>query len=122
MLAPVVRENTRQPTEQAGHPTPDGLQHLLAGSRWKLDDIRGDVREYVTDKVGEAGGVLITDDTRFIENGITSAGVQRQYSGTADRAETCRIGVLPAYASARGRALAGRGVCLPKSRTEDRER
>ena len=36
--------------------------------------------------------------------------------------QNCQIGVFAAYASARGRALVDRELCLPKSWTEDRER
>ncbi|MGP3947112.1 IS701 family transposase [Streptomyces sp. 6N106] len=122
LLAPVARKNSWQLAEQAGHPTPDGLQHLLAGSKWEPDDIRDDLQKYVAGKLGEAGGVLIVDDTGFIKKGITSAGVQRQYSGTAGRTENCQIGVFVGYASARGRALVDRELYLPKSWTEDRER
>jgi hypothetical protein len=85
LLAPVVRKNNWQLAEQAGHATPDGLQHLLAGAKWNPDDIRDDLQEYVASKLGENDGVLIIDDTGFIKKGITSAGVQRQYSGTAGR-------------------------------------
>ncbi|KOV70047.1 transposase [Streptomyces sp. AS58] len=122
LLAPVARKNSWQLAEQAGHSTPDGLQHLLAGSKWEPDDIRDDLQEYVAGKLGEAGGVLIIDDTGFIKKGTTSAGVQRQYSGTAGRTENCQIGVFAAYATARGRALVDRELYLPKSWTEDRER
>ncbi|MEE1773766.1 transposase [Streptomyces sp. JV185] len=44
------------------------------------------------------------------------------HSGIAGRAENCRIGVFAAYATDRGRALADRELCLPKSWAEDRER
>ncbi|MEU8348153.1 IS701 family transposase [Streptomyces sp. NPDC048845] len=66
--------------------------------------------------------MLIVDDTGVVKKGTTSAGVQRQYSGTAGRTENCQIGVFTAYASARGRALVDRELYLPKSWTEDRER
>ncbi|MET7684505.1 IS701 family transposase [Streptomyces sp. NPDC005423] len=122
LLAPVARKNSWQLAEQAGYRTPDGLQHLLAGSKWEPDDIRDDLQEYVADKLGETDGVLIIDDTGFIKKGTTSAGVQRQYSGTAGRTENCQIGVFAAYASARGRVLVDRELYLPKSWTEDRER
>ncbi|MEU1307259.1 IS701 family transposase [Streptomyces shenzhenensis] len=122
LLAPVARKNSWQLAERAGHPTPDGLQHLLAGAKWQPDDIRDDLQQYVADKLGEGGGVLIIDDTGFIKKGITSAGVQRQYSGTAGRTENCQIGVFAAYSTARGRALVDRELYLPKSWTEDRER
>ncbi|WP_257155981.1 IS701 family transposase [Streptomyces sp. Ru87] len=77
---------------------------------------------YIADKLGEADGILIVDDTGVVKKGTTSAGVQRQYSGTAGRTENCQIGVFTAYASARGRALVDRELYLPKSWTEDRER
>lgn len=90
LLAPVGRKNSRQLAEQAGHSTPDGLQHLLAGAKWEPNDIRDDL-EYVAGELGEDNGVLIIDDTGFIKKGTTSAGVQRQYSGTAGRTENCQM-------------------------------
>lgn len=65
--------------------------------------------------------MLIIDDTGFIKKGTTSAGVQRQYSGTAGRTENCQTGVFAAYASAHGRALVDRELYLPTSWAEDRE-
>src|SRR6266567_1559771 len=52
----------------------------------------------------------------------TSAGVQRQYSGTAGRVENCQLGVFCAYASSKGRALIDRELYLPKSWIADRDR
>nr|WP_235029742.1 transposase [Streptomyces sp. 3213.3] len=83
LLGPVGRKNGWQLAEHAGHHTPDGLQRLLNGATWNADDVRDDLQTYVADKLGEADGVLILDDTGFVKKGTTSAGVQRQYSGTA---------------------------------------
>ncbi|WP_405922355.1 transposase [Streptomyces sp. NBC_00122] len=58
LLAPVARKNRWQLAEQAGHATPDGLQHLLAGAKWNPADIRDDLQEHAADKVGENDGVL----------------------------------------------------------------
>src|SRR4051812_43306503 len=58
------------------------------------------------------GGVLIIDE--FLKKGTRSAGVARQYSGTAGRVENCQIGVFLAYASAKGHALIERELYLPK--------
>ncbi|MEO3753561.1 IS701 family transposase [Streptomyces sp. B6B3] len=122
LLAPVARKNSWQLAEQAGHSTPNGLQHLLAGAKWEPDDIRDDLQRHVGDKLGEDGGVLIIDDTGFLKKRTTSAGVQRQYSGTAGRTENCQIGVFAAYTTTRGRALVDRELYLPKTWAEDRER
>ena len=41
------------------------------------------------------------EDTGFLKKGTRSAGVKRQYSGTAGRIENCQIGVFVADASPR---------------------
>ncbi|MFB7669670.1 transposase, partial [Kitasatospora sp. NPDC056138] len=83
LLGPVGRKNGWQLAEYAGHATPDGLQHLLSRSRWDADEIRDDLQAYIAEHLGTDDGVLIIDDTGFVKKGTTSAGVQRQYSGTA---------------------------------------
>ncbi|WDO11335.1 IS701 family transposase (plasmid) [Streptomyces murinus] len=121
LLAPVARKNGWQLAEYAGHRTPDGFQRLLNSSVWDVDALRDDVRDYVADKLGP-GGVLIIDDTGFIKKGSTSAGVGRQYTGTSGKIDNCQIGVFAAYATELGRALVDRELYLPKSWTGDRER
>ncbi|MGY3677799.1 SRSO17 transposase [Streptomyces sp. TE33382] len=78
----------------------------------------------MAERLGQPDGVLIVDDTGFVKKGTVSAGVQRQYSGTAGRTENCQIGVFAAYAyaSAKGRALVDRELYLPTSWTEDPDR
>jgi SRSO17 transposase len=66
--------------------------------------------------------VLILDDTGFVKKGTRSAGVQRQYSGTAGRIENCQIGTFLAYASDRGHALIDRTLYLPEPWIADRDR
>lgn len=60
------------------------MQHLLAGARWNADEVHDDVRDYVGEKLGP-DGVLIIDDTGFVRKGSTSAGAGRQYTGTSER-------------------------------------
>jgi SRSO17 transposase len=114
----VGRKNGWQLAEYAGHRTPSGLQHLLSRARWDPDDLRDDIQAYVAEKFGDQAGMLVIDDTGFVKKGTTSAGVQRQYTGTAGRTENCQIGVFAAYTSSRGRALVDRELYLPKSWTE----
>jgi SRSO17 transposase len=63
--------------------------------------------------------VLVIDETGFLKKGQYSAGVARQYSGTAGRIENCQIGVFLAYASRHGQALLDRELYLPKEWTEN---
>jgi len=98
------------------------MQRLLGEADWDADGVRDDVRDVVIESIGDEDAVLIGDDTGFLKKGTRSAGVQRQYSGTAGRTENCQIGTFLAYASRRGRALIDRELYLPKSWTDDRER
>jgi hypothetical protein len=44
LLAPVERKNGWQLAENAGDPTPDGVQDFLARMRWDADQVRDDLR------------------------------------------------------------------------------
>ena len=122
LLAPVERKNGWQLAEAAGDRTPDGVQEFLSRVRWDADAVRDDLRAYVVEHLGDPGGVLVLDETGFVKKGSKSAGVQRQYSGTAGRIENCQIGVFLAYASRYGRALIDRALYLPESWAADRAR
>ncbi len=122
LLAPLERKNGWTLAEAAGFRSPNGLQDFLQSPAWDPDLVRDDLREYVVEHLGGADGVLIADETGFLKKGTRSAGVQRQYSGTAGRTENCQIGVFLCYASAKGRALVDRELYLPVSWTGDRPR
>ena len=122
LVAGLERKNGWTLAERAGEVSPDGMQRLLRQADWDVDGVRDDVRDYVIEQLGDRGGVLIADETGFLKKGTRSAGVQRQYSGTAGRTENCQVGVFLAYASARGHALIDRELYLPQSWTEDRDR
>ncbi|MFF8029304.1 IS701 family transposase [Streptomyces sp. NPDC007896] len=123
LLSGVERKNCWRPAEQAGHARPGPMQRLLRSTRWDADAVRDDVRAYVIEHLGADGGVLIVDETGFLKKGTASAGVQRQYTGTAGRIENSQVGVFLAYASSRGRALIDRRLYLPEaSWCQDAER
>jgi SRSO17 transposase len=119
LLGEVDRKNGWQLAEHARETTPDGMQRLLTSARWDADALRDDVRGYVVEQLGDPGGVLVVDETGFLKKGTKSAGVQRQYSGTAGRIENCQVGVFLAYASGKGRALVDRELYLPKEWASD---
>lgn len=83
LLGPDGHKNSWQLAEYADHNGLHGLQYLLSRSRWDRDELRDDVQEYVAQRLGTPDHVLIADDTGFPKKGVVSAGVQRQYSGTA---------------------------------------
>jgi len=122
LVAGLERKNGWTLAERAGEVSPDGMQRLLRSADWDTREVRDDVRDYVLENLGDPGGVLIADETGFLKKGTRSAGVQRQYSGTAGRTENCQIGVFLAYASSHGHALIDRELYVPASWAEDRDR
>lgn len=122
LLAPLERKNGWTLAEDAGEPSPDGMQRLLTGTDWDADRVRDDLRGYVVDRLGDPGAVLVVDETGFLKKGNRSAGVARQYSGTAGRIENCQVGVFLGYAAPGGRTFLDRELYLPKVWTEDRAR
>ena len=123
LLSELERKNGWTLAEMSGENGPERLQRLLNFYSWDTNGLRDDVRTMVAECIGDSEqGVLILDDTGFLKKGVKSAGVARQYSGTAGRIENCQIGVFCAYASPKGRALIDRELYLPKAWTSDRER
>lgn len=123
LLSEAERKNGWTLAEVAGDGGPERMQRLLNFYAWDTDGLRNDVRDVVVECLGDAHrGVLIVDETGFLKKGAKSAGVARQYSGTAGRIENSQIGVFLAYASDHGRALIDRELYLPKEWTGDRAR
>ncbi|MFE1458681.1 IS701 family transposase [Streptomyces sp. NPDC058735] len=123
LLSKAERKNCWQLAEQAGHVRPGPMQRLLRYARWDADAVRDDLRAYAVAHLGADGAVLIVDETGFVKKGRSSAGVQRQYTGTAGRIENAQVGVFLALATSRGRALIDRMLYLPEhSWSDDPER
>jgi SRSO17 transposase len=122
LLSPAERKNSWQLAEQSGHPNPYGFQHLLGRADWHPNVLRDRLRTYVTDYLADPDAVGVIDETGFLKKGIHSAGVARQYSGTAGKIENCQIGVFLAYATLHGHTLIDRELYLPQEWTDDRER
>src|ERR671910_3439863 len=114
LLSPAGRKNSWQLAEMSGDTTPYAFQHLLRRALWDPEAVPDELRRYIIQHLGDPGAVLVIDETGFLKKGRHSAGVARQYSGTAGRIENCQIGVFLAYASRLGQALLDRELYLPK--------
>jgi SRSO17 transposase len=123
LLAHIARKNGWQLAEALGEGGPQGMQRLLNAADWDAETVRDDLRAYVIERLAdEPSGVLVIDETGFLKKGSKSAGVARQYSGTAGRRENQQIGVFLLYASARGAAFIDRALYLPDEWMGDAER
>src|SRR5262249_19035263 len=115
LLAGLPRKNCWSIAEHAGDPSPGGMQHLLGRARWDAGGVRDDLRDYVIGHLGDPGAVLVVDETGDVKKGTATAGVQRQYTGTAGRTENAQVAVYLAYVARAGHALIDRELYLPKS-------
>ena len=122
LLGPVQRKNSWQVAEQIGDADPYGVQYLMGRSEWDPEAVRDDLRAYVVESLGDDRAVLILDETGFLKKGTHSAGVARQYTGTAGRIENAQVGVFLAYASRHGTAFLDRELYLPKEWIDDPDR
>jgi SRSO17 transposase len=124
LVAGLERANGWTIAEFAGGKSPLGMQRLLNQAVWDQDQVRDRLVRFVSEELGDPGGVLIADETGFLKSGRFSAGTQRQYTGTAGKITNCQVGVFLAYAvPATGvRVLVDRELYVPQSWTGDRGR
>jgi SRSO17 transposase len=114
LMLPIERKNVENLAERIGAP-PRRLQQFVSESPWDDEGCMEELQRLVGEQIGEAGGVLVIDDTGFAKKGKHSAGVGRQYSGTLGRIDNCQIGVFLGYASKRGHTLVDRRLYLMES-------
>lgn len=107
LLSETERKNGRPLAEVVGDGGPQGMQRLLTHYLWDAEAMRDDVRDAVVEHLGDPErGILILDETGFLKKGVRSAGVARQYSGTAGRIENSQVGVFLTYGPGKGLAPA----------------
>src|ERR1700676_4047339 len=122
LIGGVERRNGWQLAEHVGDEAPWRMQAVLGRSFWDAERARDICRDYVVERLGDASGVLVLDETGFVKKGTHSVGVARQYSGTAGRIENCQVGVFLAYASHLGQTLIDRRLYLPEAWAGDSAR
>ena len=122
LMAQVQRKNSWQVAEAVGDRIPDATQRLLYRAHWKADAARDVLQQYVIEVFGDEDGIGVVDESGFIKKGKRSAGVKRQYSGTAGKVENCQIGTFLSYATVKGHVFLDRRLYLPKEWCDDPER
>jgi DDE superfamily endonuclease len=71
LLSPAERKNSWPVAEVSGNAMRYGSQHLLGGALWDLDAVRGELRRYVVQQLGDADAVLVIDETGLLKKGST---------------------------------------------------
>ena len=113
------RRNGWELAESSGDSLPDPTQRLLYRSHWDADAVRDEHIRFAIEHIGEEDGTFISDETGFLKTGKSSAGVQRQYTGTAGKITNCQIGGFLGYTSPTGSMLLDRALYMPKAWFED---
>jgi SRSO17 transposase len=119
LLSDLPRKNCWTIAEHAGDATPDGMQHLLARAVWDADAVRDDVRALLVEHLGDQAAVLVIDETGDLKKGSHTAGVQRQYTGTAGKVDNAQVAVYLADATAAGHGVIDRELYLPQGWIDD---
>ena len=122
LLSAAERKNSWQLADVCGEATPDGFQYVLNRADWDADAGRDERCRDVIQHLGDPNGVRVLDETGLLNKGQHSAGVARQYSGTAGTVENGQIGVCLGSASPLGQVLLDRELYLPVPWTQDRAR
>ena len=80
------------------------MQNFLSRAIWSADKARDQLTKSAMDTLLEKqeAGALLIDETGSLKKGKHSAGVKRQYSGTAGRIENSHIEIFLALAGSNG--------------------
>jgi SRSO17 transposase len=119
LIAAPDRRNGWELAEAAGDAVPDPTQRLLYRSNWDVDAVRDEHIRYSVEHLGDPNAVFIHDETGFLKSGKSSAGVHRQYTGTAGKITNCQVGVFLAYSGAGGCLLLDRALYMPRCWLDD---
>ncbi len=90
------------------------MQRLISDVVWAENKMLTKYRSMVNEDMGDSNGVVIFDESGFIKKGDDSAGVAKQYCGTASKVENCQVGVFLAYASPHGYCLLDNKLFIPE--------
>jgi SRSO17 transposase len=98
------------------------LQGLLTSMRWDEDDLNRQRVAAMLELDTEGDAALVFDDTGFAKQGKSSAGVQRQYSGTLGKVGNCQVTVNCHYAERTVAWPVATRLYLPKEWANDPQR
>ena len=130
LQALLVQSGERRNAENLSETVPASaraMQQFLTESPWDDDGVMYWLQEYLAPRLERPEAVWVLDGSDFPKQGRKSVGVARQYCGRLGKVANCQAGMLLggmllAYISPLGRALADKGLYLPESWTSDQDR
>src|SRR5258707_2402403 len=118
-LGGLERKTCEPIAREAGVPR-RALQRFVGAGQWDDEAVMAEVRDQVTEELGDVRGVLVLDPSRFPKKGTESCGVQRQWCGRLGKIDNCQVGVFLSYAATKGHILLDRQLYLPESWAADK--
>ena len=115
LISEISRKNSWNIAEACGHRDPYTFQNLISRAAWDHDGVRDELQSYVKEELSTDDDILVLDETGFIKSGDESAGVQRQYTGTAGKITNCQIGVFLTLVTPNAQVIIDRELYMPKS-------
>jgi len=92
-----------------------GLQRFLSAGVWDEEQMVWNDQQLVAEERGDPDGVLLFDETGFVQKGQDAVGVARQSCGTLGKVDNGQVGVFAGYASRPGYALVDKRLFLPEA-------
>ena len=122
LCSDLPRKNGWRIAEWAGDERPDGKQRLLYKDKWDESAARDRVRAFAARHLGDPDAGLVFDETGQEKAGTATAGVGRQYTGTAGKITNAVVAVYATYASRHGHCLIDGDLYAQKGWFTDPER
>ena len=113
-LSEVDRKSIEPMAMQVDGATIRGLQRFISNSKWDEAQMLDIYHGLINEDLGDKHGALLFDESGFLKKGNDSAGVARQYCGTAGKVDNCQVGVFCAYVSSYGYSLLDKRLYVPK--------
>jgi SRSO17 transposase len=105
LCSDLSRKNCWRIAEEVGDARPDGKQRFLYQDVWDELAVRDRVRAFAARHLADADAGLIFDESGQEKSGTMTAGVGRQYTGTAGKITNAIVAVYTTYASRHGHCL-----------------
>jgi SRSO17 transposase len=90
------------------------LQHFIGQSPWSCEPALKIHQGLVVETLGEAGGVLLIDESGMVKQGQHSVGVGWQWCGSVGKVANSQVGVYLGYASRKGHSFLDARLFLPE--------
>lgn len=118
LLGDTPRKNVERMALEMGENVRN-LQHYVGQSPWKKEPVVKIHQGLVAERLGEADGVGLLDESGVVKQGDDSVGVAAQYCGSVGKVANSQVGVHLGYVSRKGYTLLDSQLFIPEAWFDD---